>query len=163
VIVGVTSPDSAPLTITQVEVRVFSKKRMQGDLIQCGYEAGGELGSAIFPNLDSPSGPIPMDADGDGDRDGSLPSGRFVVKPGEFEWLTILADGTAGHVYELGFVFHMVVKGEQRTEVHGTSELPIRLAFHNDTSEQLPAFDWDPHFSRWIPSDEYMRERQAGG
>jgi hypothetical protein len=115
VIVGVTSPDSAPLTITQVEVRVFSKKRMQGDLIQCGYEAGGELGSAIFPNLDSPSGPIPMDADGDGDRDGSLPGGRFVVKPGEFEWLTILADGTAGHVYELGFVFHMVVKGEQRT------------------------------------------------
>jgi hypothetical protein len=160
--VGVTAPNGAPVTITEVEVRVFSKTKMQGNLIQCTYGAGGELGAAIFPNLDSPSGPIPMDTDGDGESDGTLPGGRFVVKPGEYEWLTILSKGTEGYAYALGFTFHIVVNGKPAIEVHGTPEQPIRLAFLDDSpSGQLPKFDWDPHFLQWIPSDQYLTDRQA--
>jgi hypothetical protein len=162
--VGVIAPSGRPVTITEVEVQVFAKKRMQGgDRIQCGYEAGGELGPVIFPDLDSPTGPIPLDVDGDGDPDGKIPGGRFVVKPGEAEWLTILAKGTKGYVYEFGFVFHIVVDGEQRIEVHGTREQPIRLAFSDDsTLARLPAFAWDPHSKRWIPWAQYFRDRTEG-
>jgi hypothetical protein len=139
---------------------------MHGALIQCTYGAGGEVGAAIFPNLDSPSGRIPMDTDGDGTKDAELPGGRFVVKPGEFEWLTILSEGTAGYVYELGYVFHTVVNGERQTEVHGTPQQPIRLAFgeFDSPSGSLPTFDWDPSFKQWIPTDKYleMRQREEG-
>jgi hypothetical protein len=161
--VGVIAPSGRPVTITEVEVQVFVKKRMQGDLIQCGIQAGGELGPVILPDLDSPSGPIPMDVDGDGEPDGKIPGGRFVVKPGEAEWLSILAEGTKGYVYEFGLVFHIVVDGEQRTETHGTRERPIRLAFYDDsTLTQLPAFAWDPTSKQWIPWAQYLRDRTEG-
>jgi hypothetical protein len=152
------------VTITEVKVQVFSKKRMQGDLIQCGFGAGGELGPSILPDLDSPTGPIPMDIDGDLKPDGKIPGGRFVVKPGEAEWLTIFPEGTAGYVYEFGLVFQIVVDGEQQTEVHGTRERPIRLAFSDEsTSAQLPAFAWDLASKQWIPWDQYMAKRNAEG
>jgi hypothetical protein len=161
--VGVIAPSGRPATITEVEVQVFAKKRMQDDLIQCGIQAGGELGPVILPDLDSPSGPIPMDVDGDGEPDGKIPGGRFVVKPGEAEWLSILAEGTKGYVYEFGLVFHIVVDGEQRTETHGMRERPIRLAFYEDsTLTQLPAFAWDPTSKQWIPWAQYLRGRTEG-
>ena len=103
-----------------------------------------------------------MDIDGDGKPDGKIPGGRFVVKPGEAEWLTIFPEGTKGYVYEFGLVFHIVVDGVQRTEVHGTRDRPIRLAFSDDhTLTKFSTFTWDPRSKQWIPWDQYLAERTA--
>jgi hypothetical protein len=162
---GVTAPHGAPVTIKKVETHVFARRPMQGDLIACTYGAGGEDGATIFPDLDDPKKPVSMDTDGDGSVDAEIPGGRFVVKPGEFESLTIRANAAAGpgYVYEIGFTFHVVIDGQDRTEDHGTREAPIRMAFVDlgEFSSRFPAFDWDPASRRWIPVEQYLSARQA--
>jgi hypothetical protein len=161
--IGVTAPADAPLTVTAVDVHVFARQRMNGKLISCTYGAGGEAGTSIHPNLDSPAGPIPMDTDGDGKTDAQLPGGRFLVNPGEFEWLTIAAKATAGYVYEIGLVFHVVVNGRQRTEMQGTPAQPIRLAFGDRGiyTARLPSYDWDLNSHRWLPTARYLKQRNT--
>lgn len=124
-LISTRAPDDGSTTITDVDVRVYAREPMEGTaLVSCQYGAGGEAGTSIFPNLDAPGGPIPMDVDNDGEPDTQLPGGRFFVAPGETENLSVLTEGQNGYVYELGLVVHADVNGQTQQEQFGTSEQP---------------------------------------
>lgn len=100
---GITAPPDSPVTIAAVKTTTFQRYRIEnGIVVQCQYGAGGEAETTIYPDLDSPQRRVPMDTDGDDEADTEMPGGRFVIRAGEFEWLTISAQGTKGYVYEIG-------------------------------------------------------------
>ncbi len=141
---------SSPITILDIRFEVYSRRPIAGDdRIQCQYGANGLPGTTIYPNLDFPARPIPMDIDADGSPDTTLPGGVFVVDPQGASTLTIVLNGTEGHVYEYGMTIRVVENVVERRVDFGSRERPLRVAFDQD-GPNLQNYDWDPDRQAWI-------------
>jgi hypothetical protein len=143
---------SSPITILDIRFEVYSRKSITGnDRIRCQYGANGLPGTTIYPNLDFPTRPIPMDIDADGSPDTTLPGGKFVVDPQGASTLTIALEGTEGHVYEYSMTIRVVENVVERRESFGSRERPLRVAF-DQHGPHLQDYDWDPSRQVWIPA-----------
>lgn len=156
---------TSPVTILDLKIDVYateaisSKKR-----IQCTYGAGGYTGATVSVDLEHPTRPTPLDNDGDGNSDTTLPGGRFVVAPNNAENLTILLKGKAGEVYEFGVRMQIVENGRERSIVLGDRGHPHRIAIESTDGalSQDPKvnpnenFDWNFATGGWAPADEHL-------
>lgn len=141
---------SSPITILDIRFEVYGRRPIEGnDRIQCQYGANGLPGTTIYPNLDFPARPIPMDIDADGSPDTTLPGGTFVVDPQGASTLTIALEGTEGHVYEYGMIIRVVENAVERRENFGNRERPLRVTF-DQQGPNLQNYDWDPVKQAWI-------------
>jgi hypothetical protein len=150
---------SAPITILTAKFQVYSKHEIVGhDRIQCEYGFGGFGGTTLYPDLDHPNRPVPMDTNDDGKPDSTLPGGFFVVDPNKAEPLNIVIKGTNGQVYEYSVTFDIVENGTRKTVSFGSQQQPLLLAFDNDNNPDRannPAanyYDWDFNTRDWAPA-----------
>ncbi|WP_143268809.1 hypothetical protein [Amycolatopsis vastitatis] len=156
---------TSPITILDMKYTVYGKHPVNGhDRVQCEFGAGGFGGTTVFPDLDHPSRPVPMDTDNDMIPDTKLPGGFFVVDASKAEPLNIMMNGTPGLVYAYSVEFKVVENGEQETVQFGSRQQPLLLAFESDDApgngprlgitSTGKYFDWDFATHAWAPTPQ---------
>lgn len=156
---------TSPITILEMKYTVYGKHPVTGhDRVQCEYGAGGFGGTTVFPDLDHPNRPVPMDTDNDMIPDTKLPGGYFVVDTSKAEPLNVMMNGSQGQVYAYSVEFKVVENGEQQTVQFGSRRQPLLLAFESDdatvNAPQLGItstekyFDWDFATHAWTPAPQ---------
>jgi hypothetical protein len=148
--IAVKASVTSPMTIRDVVVRIVSKKPIVGSQgIRCQYGAGGLMGTNIHLNLDAPPRRLPMDIDGDGEPESTIPGGIFVVDTAKSESLTTVLSGTLGYVYELTMELVVTENGEEKKIELATPERPIRIV---PNYLEFQYFDWDLTADKWTPA-----------
>lgn len=143
---------SSPITILSVRFVVYNRRSLMGDKrVKCVYMGGGMPGTIIYPNLDFPARPIPMQIQGsESNTRTSLPPGEFVVEPNGASLLWIDLNGTEGYVYEYAMIVRVVENAVERSEQFGSRAKPLRIAFERKQISGLKYFDWDTVRQAWV-------------
>jgi hypothetical protein len=142
---------SSPITILDIRPIIYRKYGVGArNLLPCEYNAGGFVGTTAYIDLDHPSAPIQVDI-GVGTEHTTLPPGRFAVDPKNAESMYMYLQGSTDTVYEYGIQMKIVENSVERTQIFGSPNDPLRMAFLSDQSSDR-YFDWDYAGSRWVPA-----------
>ncbi|MFI0797837.1 hypothetical protein [Amycolatopsis lurida] len=142
---------TSPITVKNIAIRTISKARLAGnDRIKCQYGAGGELGTNVKVDLDSPAPRLPMDIDADGEPETTIPGGVVVVETAQTGYITVYYSGEPDQVYGSVVSVTYSENGIEKTNTFGSANSPIYLATQAESvSPNEKQFDWDFCVNTW--------------